>query len=66
MIRFRQLIYGTKGGFWFTLGSTLTPSFNAYGAYAADPNQPVQGLTSPGFHASFGKTAPTSPYPFPY
>ena len=45
----------SKGGFWFTLGSTLTPSFNAYGAYAADPNQPSQGLVSPGFHASFGK-----------
>ena len=54
-----------KGGFWFTLGSTLTPSFNAYGAYAADPNQPTQGLTSPGFHASFGKKIQTSPFLLP-
>ena len=50
-----------KGGFWFTLGSTLTPSFNAYGAYAADPNQPAQGLGSPGFHASFGNIITASP-----
>jgi len=46
------------GGFWFTLGGTLTPSFNAYGAYVADasglPSGPNDGITSPGFHASFG------------
>ncbi|KAM0801754.1 GPR1/FUN34/YaaH-class plasma membrane protein-like protein [Usnea florida] len=51
---FSFVVFCSFGGFWFTLGSTLTPSFNAYGAYAADPNQPTQGLTSPGFHASFG------------
>lgn len=65
-IHIRQLISGVKGGFWFTLGSTLTPSFNAYGYYAADPNQPAQGLTSPGFHASFGKTVPASSSVRPY
>ena len=41
------------GGFWFTLGSTLTPAFNAYGAYSPDDNV-ANGLTSGGFHASFG------------
>ncbi|KAL9132392.1 MAG: hypothetical protein Q9175_006434 [Cornicularia normoerica] len=51
---FSFVVFCSFGGFWFTLGSTLTPSFNAYGAYAANPNQPAQGLTSPGFHASFG------------
>ncbi|MCJ1452169.1 hypothetical protein MMC28_002511 [Mycoblastus sanguinarius] len=51
---FSFVVFCSFGGFWFTLGSTLTPSFNAYGAYAADPNQPAQGLTSAGFHASFG------------
>lgn len=45
---------GAAGGFWFTLGSTLTPSFNAYGAYAKDPTEPWEGLTSDGFHASYG------------
>lgn len=42
------------GGFWFTLGSTLTPSFNAYGEYAPANHPAAEGLTSPGFHASFG------------
>lgn len=46
---------GAVGGFWFTLGSTLTPSFNAYGAYARDPTEPWEGLTSEGFHASYGE-----------
>lgn len=42
------------GGFWFTLASTLTPFFNAYGAYASDPTKPYEGLASEGFHASYG------------
>ncbi|KAL8944367.1 MAG: hypothetical protein Q9211_000601 [Gyalolechia sp. 1 TL-2023] len=42
------------GGFWFTLGSTLTPFYNAYGAYASDPTKPYEGLASEGFHASYG------------
>ena len=41
-----------QGGFWFTLGSTLTPAFNAYGAYAPS-SDPSAGLTSAGFHASY-------------
>lgn len=57
---FSFVVFCSFGGFWFTLGSTLTPAFNAYGAYAADPNQPAQGLTSVGFHASFGKIFETS------
>ena len=36
-----------------TLGSTLTPAFNAYGAVSAD-NNIAHGLTSGDFHASFG------------
>lgn len=42
-----------EGGFWFTLGSTLTPAFNAYGAYSPDDNI-AHGLTSEGFHATYG------------
>ena len=36
------------GGFWLTLGSTLTPSFNAFNTYGDN------GLQSPGFYAAFG------------
>lgn len=43
------------GGFWFTLGSTLTPFYHAYGAYAPDPTKEYEGLTSKGFHASYGQ-----------
>ncbi|KAL8991559.1 MAG: hypothetical protein Q9177_000059 [Variospora cf. flavescens] len=51
---FAFVVFCSYGGFWFTLGSTLTPSFNAYGAYAKDPTEPWEGLTSDGFHASYG------------
>ena len=52
---FSFVVFCSFGGFWFTLGATLTPGFNAYGAYASDPNNIATGLTSPQFHASFGK-----------
>ena len=58
---FSFVVFCSFGGFWFTLGATLTPAFNAYGEYATDPNNIATGLTSPGFHASFGKGNP----PFP-
>ncbi|KAL8769710.1 MAG: hypothetical protein Q9209_004326 [Squamulea sp. 1 TL-2023] len=51
---FAFVVFCSYGGFWFTLGSTLTPSFNAYGAYSSDPSKPYEGLTSAGFHASYG------------
>ncbi|KAL2048729.1 hypothetical protein ABVK25_010981 [Lepraria finkii] len=51
---FSFVVFCSFGGFWFTLGATLTPAFNAYGEYATDPNNVATGLTSPGFHASFG------------
>ncbi|KAI4144818.1 MAG: hypothetical protein LQ341_002551 [Variospora aurantia] len=51
---FAFVVFCSYGGFWLTLGSTLTPSFNAYGAYAKDPTEPWEGLTSDGFHASYG------------
>ena len=52
---FSFVVFCSFGGFWFTLGATLTPSFNAYGAYASDPNNIATGLVSPQFHASFGR-----------
>lgn len=51
---FAFVVFCSYGGFWFTLGSTLTPFYNAYGAYAPDPTKPYEGLTSKGFHASYG------------
>ncbi|KAK3176789.1 hypothetical protein OEA41_008114 [Lepraria neglecta] len=51
---FSFVVFCSFGGFWFTLGATLTPAFNAYGEYATDPNNIATGLTSPSFHASFG------------
>lgn len=48
------------GGFWFTLGSTLTPSFNAFGTYNGDSYG--GGLQSPGFHAAFGSLLVKSPH----
>lgn len=52
---FSFVVFCSFGGFWFTLGATLTPGFGAYAAYAADPTKPMDGLTSPGFHASYGE-----------
>ena len=52
---FSFVVFCSFGGFWLTLGATLTPAFNAYGAYSPDPTNPSLGLESAGFHASFGK-----------
>ena len=52
---FSFVVFCSFGGFWFTLGATLTPAFGAYAEYATDPNNPSTGLTSPGFHASYGE-----------
>lgn len=49
---FSFVVFCSFGGFWFTLGATLTPSFNAYGAYAP-PGNPAAGLASGQFHATF-------------
>ena len=43
------------GGFWLAFGTTLTPMYNAYGAFSPDPNNPAEGLHSDTFNASFGK-----------
>jgi len=57
---FSFVVFCSFGGFWFTLGATLTPGFNAYGEYATDPSNIKTGLTSPAFHASFGKHPPAN------
>ena len=51
---FSATVYTSYGAFWFALGTTLTPAFNAYGAYATDPTQPWKGLQNSTYDASFG------------
>ena len=42
------------GGFFFTFGTTLMPSYNAYSAYGADPNDIAAHWTSmQQFHSTF-------------
>lgn len=50
---FPFVVFGTFGAFWLTFAATLTPYYNAWGAYATDPSNPATGLTSPTFLASF-------------
>jgi len=50
---FSAVVFTSFGGFWFSLASTLVPSFNAYGAYSPNPSQPAGGLASASFAASF-------------
>jgi uncharacterized protein len=52
---FPAVVFLSFGAFWFSFGSTLVPSFYAYGLYAADPTtNPFEGLDSPAFAASLG------------
>ncbi|KAH8689340.1 GPR1/FUN34/yaaH family-domain-containing protein [Talaromyces proteolyticus] len=46
-------VFGIFGGFWFSFGATLEPSFNAYGAYSPDPSDPAKGMNAI-FFATFG------------
>ncbi|KAI9798770.1 MAG: hypothetical protein M1833_004600 [Piccolia ochrophora] len=51
---FSFVVFCSFGGFWFSLGATLQPSFNAYGYYSPDRNNPEAGLDDPTFLASLG------------
>jgi uncharacterized protein len=51
---FPFVVFASFGGFWFSYGATLLPSFNAFGAYSPDPADITAGLASKGFNASFG------------
>ena len=42
------------GGYFFSYGITLTPSYNAYNGYNSDPTSTAQGLASAPFNAGFG------------
>jgi succinate-acetate transporter protein len=41
------------GAFWLGFAATLQPSYGAWAAYATDATNPVTGLESVGFRASF-------------
>ncbi|KAF2226149.1 GPR1/FUN34/yaaH family-domain-containing protein [Elsinoe ampelina] len=49
---FPCVVFMSFGAFWLTYGATLTPYYNAYGAYSTTGNA-ADGLTSAGFNASF-------------
>ena len=51
---FPFVVFASFGGFWLSYGATLTPSFNAYGAYSPDTSSIKAGLDTKGFNASFG------------
>lgn len=51
---FASIVFCTFGGFWFSYGGTLVPSFGAYGSYAPPGEEAVLGLATRGFNASFG------------
>ncbi|KAK6521817.1 hypothetical protein TWF506_002021 [Arthrobotrys conoides] len=51
---FPFVVFTSFSGFWFSLGGTLTPSFNAMGAYSSSGTNAVEGGATMGFNASFG------------
>ncbi|OBT48893.1 hypothetical protein VE00_00526 [Pseudogymnoascus sp. WSF 3629] len=52
---FPSIVFCTLGGFWFSYGATLTPSFAAYASYVpADAKTAAEGLLTQGFNASLG------------
>ncbi len=48
---FPFVVFCSYGAYWFTFGATLTPYYNAYGAYS--PDDPAAGLTDPVFLSTF-------------
>ncbi|KAI6756716.1 hypothetical protein HG530_011314 [Fusarium avenaceum] len=51
---FPACVFCSFGGFWFSYGGSLIPSFAAYASYApADATSSAEGLTTRGFNASF-------------
>ena len=52
---FAAVVFCAFGGFWFSFGATLNPSFYAYGFYTT-PGEPTSaGLATRGFNASLGE-----------
>lgn len=54
---FPAVVFCSFGGFWFSYGATLIPSFAAYASYApAGAESAAEGLSTTGFNASFGES----------
>lgn len=50
---FPFVVFGSFGAFWLGFAATLTPEYNAFGAYASDPNNIAEGLNTVGFRSGF-------------
>ncbi|KAH7133749.1 GPR1/FUN34/yaaH family-domain-containing protein [Dactylonectria macrodidyma] len=51
---FPATIFSIFGGFWYSLGATIVPSYGAYGLYSVNgTSDPAQGLQEPAFFATF-------------
>lgn len=51
---FPFVVFGSFGAFWLTFAATLTPMYNASGAYAPDPTKTYEGASTAGFASTFG------------
>ncbi|KAA6406811.1 MAG: hypothetical protein FRX48_09535 [Lasallia pustulata] len=51
---FSFIVFASYGGFWLSVGITLTPSYNAYNAYNANSAQIAHELASPPFNSAYG------------
>lgn len=49
---FPATVFCLFGGFWFTFGATIVPSYNAYGMYSTSGSA-ADGLNEPQFYATF-------------
>lgn len=55
---FPFVVFGSFGAFWLGFAATLTPEYNAFGAYSSDPNNIAEGLNTVGFRSGFGEQFP--------
>lgn len=54
---FPAIVFFTFGTFWLSFGGILSPSFSAFASYAPpEAKSPTEGLMTPGFNASLGKS----------
>ncbi|CAI6099199.1 unnamed protein product [Clonostachys chloroleuca] len=51
---FPATVFCSFGGFWFSFGGILNPSFGAYSFYVTDPQKPTTGLANAKSNASLG------------
>ncbi|KAJ8098073.1 GPR1/FUN34/yaaH family-domain-containing protein [Lipomyces tetrasporus] len=50
---FSFVVFCSFGGFWFSTGATLIPSFNSIGAYSPTGDSQADGISTQAFQASF-------------